>query len=86
MKGHKKDRQGNHPVNGKQAMITKTLFNGKGKQSPVLGITGTGGAGKSSVTDEIVRRFLSNFPTKLSPLSPLTLPRKKRAGLCWVTG
>jgi methylmalonyl-CoA mutase len=25
--------------------------------TPVLGITGTGGAGKSSVTDEIVRRF-----------------------------
>src|SRR5690606_18210101 len=31
---------------------------------PVLGITGTGGAGKSSVTDEIVRRFLNSFPDK----------------------
>ena len=31
------------------------------KKIPVLGITGTGGAGKSSVTDEIVRRFLNNF-------------------------
>ncbi len=31
---------------------------------PVLGITGTGGAGKSSVTDEIVRRFLNQFPEK----------------------
>ena len=29
---------------------------------PVLGITGTGGAGKSSVTDEILNRFLSAFP------------------------
>ncbi|MEM7360369.1 MAG: fused isobutyryl-CoA mutase/GTPase IcmF [Pseudomonadota bacterium] len=28
-----------------------------GKQAPVLGITGTGGAGKSSLTDEIIRRF-----------------------------
>lgn len=27
------------------------------KQVPVLGITGTGGAGKSSLTDEIIRRF-----------------------------
>src|SRR5687767_10765954 len=27
----------------------------------ILGITGTGGAGRSSVTDEIVRRFLNNF-------------------------
>ena len=30
---------------------------GAGKASPVLGITGTGGAGKSSLTDEIIRRF-----------------------------
>ena len=29
--------------------------------APVLGITGTGGAGKSSVTDEIVRRFLNTY-------------------------
>jgi methylmalonyl-CoA mutase len=28
---------------------------------PVLGITGTGGAGKSSIVDEIVRRFLLDF-------------------------
>ncbi len=28
-----------------------------GNQTPVLGITGTGGAGKSSLTDEIIRRF-----------------------------
>ena len=29
---------------------------------PVVGITGTGGAGKSSVTDEILNRFLACFP------------------------
>ncbi len=29
--------------------------------APVIGITGTGGAGKSSVTDEILNRFLSSF-------------------------
>lgn len=28
---------------------------------PILGITGTGGAGKSTLTDELVRRFLSDF-------------------------
>ena len=28
------------------------------KNTPVLGITGTGGAGKSSLVDEILRRFL----------------------------
>ncbi|MCM3093725.1 methylmalonyl-CoA mutase family protein [Cytobacillus sp. AMY 15.2] len=31
---------------------------------PVLGITGTGGAGKSSLTDELVRRFLEQFPDR----------------------
>ncbi len=29
--------------------------------TPVLGITGTGGAGKSTLTDELVRRFLNDF-------------------------
>ncbi len=29
----------------------------RGKHTPVLGITGTGGAGKSSLTDELIRRF-----------------------------
>ena len=29
---------------------------------PVVGITGTGGAGKSSVTDELLARFLRHFP------------------------
>ena len=29
--------------------------------APVLGITGTGGSGKSSMVDEIVRRFLIDF-------------------------
>jgi len=32
--------------------------------TPVLGITGTGGAGKSSLVDELVRRFLLDFEDK----------------------
>ncbi len=31
---------------------------------PVIGITGTGGAGKSSLTDELIRRFLHRYPGK----------------------
>ena len=31
-------------------------------RAPVLGITGTGGAGKSTLTDELLRRFLADFP------------------------
>ncbi|MCZ8114977.1 methylmalonyl-CoA mutase family protein [Silanimonas sp.] len=33
-----------------------------GGKTPVVGLTGTGGAGKSSVTDEIINRFLQAFP------------------------
>lgn len=40
----------------------KVLFDDKGEKTiPLIGITGTGGAGKSSLTDEIIRRFLTEF-------------------------
>ena len=47
---------------------------------PVLGITGTGGAGKSSVTDEIVRRFLNNFPAKTIAVVSVDPSKKKTGG------
>jgi len=47
---------------------------------PVLGITGTGGAGKSSVTDEIVRRFLSTYPDKTIAVISVDPSRKKTGG------
>ena len=47
--------------------------------APVLGITGTGGAGKSSFTDELVRRYLSDFPThRVAVLS--VDPTRRRTG------
>ncbi len=33
-----------------------------GCRAPVVGVTGTGGAGKSSLTDELLRRLLQDFP------------------------
>ncbi|MED4403850.1 fused isobutyryl-CoA mutase/GTPase IcmF [Metabacillus fastidiosus] len=46
---------------------------------PVIGITGTGGAGKSSLTDELVRRFLNNIPEiKIAILS--VDPTKQKTG------
>lgn len=49
-------------------------------QTPVLGITGTGGAGKSSVTDEIVRRFLHSFHDKTVAVISVDPSRKKTGG------
>ncbi|MEI6950313.1 methylmalonyl-CoA mutase family protein [Paraflavisolibacter sp. H34] len=47
---------------------------------PVLGITGTGGAGKSSVTDEIVRRFLYTFTKKTVAVISVDPSRRKTGG------
>lgn len=47
---------------------------------PVLGITGTGGAGKSSVTDELVRRFLQNFEDKTIAVISVDPSKKKTGG------
>ncbi|MGG4550581.1 fused isobutyryl-CoA mutase/GTPase IcmF [Rossellomorea marisflavi] len=41
-----------------------TEIKGLASKVPVLGITGTGGAGKSSLTDELIRRFLNELPEK----------------------
>ena len=50
------------------------------KEPPVVGITGTGGAGKSSVTDEIVRRFLNNFTDKTIAVISVDPSKKKTGG------
>jgi len=50
------------------------------KKIPVLGITGTGGAGKSSVTDEIVRRYLNSFPDKTIAVISVDPSKKKTGG------
>jgi isobutyryl-CoA mutase len=48
--------------------------------APVLGITGTGGAGKSSVTDEIVRRYLNTFRDKTIAVISVDPSKKKTGG------
>lgn len=47
--------------------------------APVLGITGTGGAGKSSLVDELVRRFLAEFPEKTIGIISVD-PSKRKSG------
>jgi isobutyryl-CoA mutase len=53
---------------------------GQSYKPPVLGITGTGGAGKSSVTDEIVRRFLNAFADKTIAVISVDPSKKKTGG------
>ncbi|HEY6698566.1 MAG TPA: fused isobutyryl-CoA mutase/GTPase IcmF [Acidimicrobiales bacterium] len=47
---------------------------------PVLGITGTGGSGKSSLTDELVRRFRLDHEDKLRIAVVAIDPTRRRAG------
>jgi len=49
-------------------------------KTPVLGITGTGGAGKSSLVDELVRRFLIDFPQKTIGLISVDPSKRKTGG------
>lgn len=48
--------------------------------TPVLGITGTGGAGKSSMIDEIVRRFLFEFEDKKLAILSVDPSKRKTGG------
>jgi len=49
-------------------------------EAPVVGITGTGGAGKSSVTDEIVRRYLHAYPEKSIAVISVDPSQRKSGG------
>src|SRR5690606_19561967 len=48
--------------------------------TPVIGITGTGGAGKSSVTDELLNRFLSCFPQMRIAVVSVDPTRRRTGG------
>lgn len=50
------------------------------KSTPVLGITGTGGAGKSSLTDELIRRFLQELPDKKIAVISIDPTKQKTGG------
>ena len=62
------------------AKIFSPLGKLKGASCPVLGITGTGGSGKSSLVDELVRRFLIDFPEKTVGIISVDPSKRKTGG------
>lgn len=69
----------NYPEIAKET-LEKIHDKNKSNATPVLGITGTGGAGKSSLVDELVRRFLIDFPEKTIGLISVDPSKRKTGG------
>ncbi|MCG2420008.1 methylmalonyl-CoA mutase family protein [Aequorivita sp. F47161] len=69
----------NFPEVAKDA-LDKIHIKNKNITTPVLGITGTGGAGKSSLVDELVRRFLVDFPEKTIGIVSVDPSKRKTGG------
>ncbi len=60
--------------------VKKNIPTNSTKKIPVLGITGTGGAGKSSLVDELVRRFLIDFKEKTIAIISVDPSKRKTGG------
>ncbi|MGB1031727.1 MAG: methylmalonyl-CoA mutase family protein, partial [Flavobacteriales bacterium] len=69
----------NFPEKSKEALDEVRMLASK-STTPVLGITGTGGAGKSSMVDELVRRFLIDFKDKTIAIVSVDPSKRKTGG------
>ena len=63
-----------------KAVLDKIRAEAKLSKTPVIGITGTGGAGKSSLVDELVRRFLMDFKDKKIGIISVDPSKRKTGG------
>jgi len=60
--------------------VLRGTIKGMAQDVPVVGITGTGGAGKSSITDELVLRFSRDFPDKSVAILAVDPSRQRTGG------
>ena len=70
----------NFPDAGDGLRAALTELSKANPRVPVLGITGTGGAGKSSLVDELVRRFLTDFKDKTMAVISVDPSKRKTGG------
>lgn len=68
---------GTYPEKSRDALLESA---GAGQKTPVLGITGTGGSGKSSLTDEIIRRFRLDHSDQLKIAVLAIDPTRRKTG------
>ncbi|HKT74203.1 MAG TPA: methylmalonyl-CoA mutase family protein [Steroidobacteraceae bacterium] len=70
--------EGAPAADGQTEQIRRALARSK-NQVPVIGITGTGGAGKSSLTDELLSRLVRHFPGRQIAVVAMD-PTRRRSG------